>query len=83
MHKLFTIHDFSHFCPFLQLSTVSFKLISRWDMDLTICDLFYYIAFLENQVSKNLRHSQLNQHHLDCLWSWTSLHSFLLQVFPN
>lgn len=38
--------------------------------------LFYYIAYFENHVSNVLRHSQLNRHHLDCLWSWTSLHSF-------
>lgn len=44
--------------------------------------LFFFFLF-ENQLSNILRHSQLDQHHLDCLWSWTNLHSFLSQVFPN
>lgn len=30
-----------------------------------------------------LRHPQLHPHYRDCLWSWTNLHSFFLQVFPN
>lgn len=56
--------------------------VRKWDSNhLTSC--FITLLIFENQVSNILRHSHLNQQHLDCLWSWTSLHSFLLQVFPN
>lgn len=44
----------------------------------------FYIAYFENKVSNILRHSQLHlQHHLDCLWSWTNLHSFCCRYFQT
>ncbi len=57
MHKLFTVHMVSvisvHSCRFPQ------PVSNCEEMDSTICDLFYNIAYLENQVSNILRHSQL------------------------
>lgn len=44
--------------------------------------LFFFFLF-ENQLSNILRHSQLDQHHLDCLWSWTNLHSFCRRYFQT
>lgn len=82
MRNPFTIHTISvhSFCPFLQLSTVHPQLISKWGNRLNHLTtwLFSYTAYSENQVSNILRHSQLNQCNLDCLWSWTSLHSFFV-----